>query len=237
MGIFLPRSSATGAIPLRGGTNKVAEKLFQRGRVWYYRLTMADGRRVMRKGCSDKRETERMRDAAEIEQAKIRAGLIDPKDLAARQHEARSLADHLDDWHKDLMAKGKTVKHADLYRDRAGKLIAMVRGARLGDLVPGRKAEAMERAARLLADTLAKSRFSDLTAETIQVALATIRAEGRSAQTANHFRAALRAFVKWSHKRGRIRSVPTDGVEGFNAEEDQRRVRRSLTDNELARLI
>ena len=135
------------------------------------------------------------------------------------------------------MAKGKTAKHADLSRDRAGKLIAMVKGASLGDLVPGRKAEAMERAARLLADTLAKSRFSDLTAETIQAALATIREEGRSAQTANHFRAALRAFLKWSHKRGRIRSVPTDGVEGFNADEDPRHVRRSLTDDELARLI
>ena len=175
--------------------------------------------------------------AAESEAAKIRSGLMDAKDLARRDHETRPLADHLADWHKDLIAKGKTVKHAELSRDRAGKLIAMVRGASLGDLVPGRKAEAMERAARLLADTLARARLGDLTAETIQAALATIREEGRSAQTANPFRAALRTFLKWSHKRGRIKSVPTDGVEGFNADEDPRHVRRSLTDDELARLI
>ena len=31
--------------------------------------------------------------------------------------------------------------------------------------------------------------------------------------------------------------MPTDGVEGFNVDEDQRHVRRSLTDDELARLI
>ena len=43
-------------------------------------------------------------------------------------------------------------------------------------------------------------RLSDLTAATIQAALARIREEGRAAQTANHFRAAIRAFLTWSNK-------------------------------------
>ena len=215
----------------------MAEKLIQRGRMWYYRLTMADGRRVMQKGCSDKRETERMRDAAEIEQANIRKGLIDPKDLAYRNHEARPLAVHLDDWHEDLIAKRKTARHADQYRERAGKLIALVRGRTLAELVPGRKADARERAVKLLADTLSRSHFSNLTSEGIQRALAAIRDEGRSAQTANHHRAAIRAFLRWCFDKGRIREVPMKGVESFNVEEDLRHVRRSLTDDELACLI
>jgi integrase len=179
------------------------------------------------------------RRAAKIEEEVFlrKGGLLDPKAEAYRDHEDKPLAGHLDDWHRDLLAKGKTPKHADLSRDRAGKLIAMVNGVPIDDLVPRRKAEAMERAAGLLADTLGRARFGDLTAETIQAALARLKEEGRSAQTANHFRAAIRAFLKWCHKRGRIRGVPSDGVEGFNVDEDPRHVRRSLTDDELARLI
>jgi hypothetical protein len=195
------------------------------------------GNRRRKTGTTDKRLTERLAARIEEDVALRKGGLVDRKAEAYRDHEALSLLDHLADWHKDLMAKGKTAKHAALSRDRAGKLIALVRGASLDDLVPGRKAEAMERAARLLAETLTKARFSELTAERIQAALARLREEGRSAQTANHFRAAIRGFLKWCHRRGRIRSVPTDGVEGFNVEEDLRHPRRSLTDDELARLI
>ena len=136
-----------------------------------------------------------------------------------------------------MLAKGKTVKHADLSRDRAAKLIAMVKGVALDKLVPGRKADAMAEAAKLLAGTLHASPFNDLTSETIQSALARLKDEGRSAQTANHFRAAIRAFLKWCHRRGRVRSVSSDGVESFNVDEDLRHVRRSLTDAELALLI
>src|SRR5262249_19522915 len=152
-------------------------------------------------GTTDKGVTKRIARDIENRVALRREGTVDPREEAFRGHEATSLASHLDDWHKDLMAKGKTAKHADLSRDRAGKLIALVRGASLDELVPGRKAEAMERAARLLADALARAGFSELTAERIQSALARLREEGRSAQTANHFRASLRGFLRWCHQR------------------------------------
>lgn len=32
----------------------MAEKLIWRGKAWYFRLSLADGRRVTRKGCTDK---------------------------------------------------------------------------------------------------------------------------------------------------------------------------------------
>jgi integrase len=215
----------------------MAEQLIKRGNCWYFRYTDGNGVRKMRKGCPDKRVTEDMLHAAEIEAARIRAGLVDPKEIALRTHEARPLAAHLDDWHADILAKGKTAKHADLSRDRVGKLIALVKGVSLVDLVSVRKPGAKERAAQLLADTLAKARFHDLTPETIQAALAVLRDEGGASKTVNHHRAAARAFFKWCHRRGRIRNIPTEGVDGFNADEDLRHVRRSLTDSELARLI
>lgn len=167
----------------------------------------------------------------------VRSGFVDSKTLAYRDQEARPLADHLDDWHRDMQAKRKTPKHADQYRDRAGKLAAVARGVRPADLEAGRKAEDRERSARKLADTLRSARLSDLTAERIQSALATLRDAGKSLQTLNHYRAALRAFVRWAGDRGRLRDNPMRGVSRFNAEEDVRHARRSLTDDELSRLI
>src|SRR5262245_4329250 len=210
----------------------MAEKLIKRGRVWYYRYTDADGKRVMRKGCTDKRATEERSAAAKRDVGQVRSGLVDRKELVFRDHEARPLAEHLRDWHKDMLAKGKTPKHADQYRDRAGRLITLVKGTRLADIDPGRKPEALERAARLLESVLSQAHFSDLTSETIQSALAGLRDCGKSSQTANHYRAALRAFCRWAVARGRTRDNPMDGVDGFN-EEDPEHPRRSLTDDEL----
>ncbi len=136
-----------------------------------------------------------------------------------------------------MLARGKPAKHADQFLERAGKLSALVRGIRLADIDPGRKTEAQARAARILADTLASARLSDLAPERIQAALARLRDAGKSHQTLNHYRAALRAFARWAGDKGRLRDDPMRGVKGFNPEEDRRHERRSLTDDKLDRLI
>src|SRR5437763_12616957 len=97
----------------------------KRGRVWYYRFIDADGVRHERKGCPDRRETEAMAAAAEAEASKIRAGLIDPKALGYRDHEARTLADHLADFQAALLAKGGTRKHALVSHNRAGRILTL----------------------------------------------------------------------------------------------------------------
>ena len=79
--------------------------------------------------------------------------------------------------------------------------------------------------------------FAEIKAERIQSGMATLRDYGVSLQTCNHFRAALRAFLRWSWDRGRIRESPMRGVGAFNAQEDLRHPRRALTDAELSRLI
>jgi hypothetical protein len=115
-----------------------AEKLVWRGKAWYYRLTLADGRRVTRKGCTDMRATEQMV-AAETEQAKIRAGLVNAKDLAYRDHQARPPSEHLDAWAESLASKGATPGHVEPSTVRARRIVAIIRGARLADIeAPGR---------------------------------------------------------------------------------------------------
>jgi integrase len=81
------------------------------------------------------------------------------------------------------------------------------------------------------------ARLSDLVPERVQGALNLLRDAGYSNQTANHYRAALRAFVRWCDDTGRTRDNPTRGVKGFNVEEDIRHVRRTLTESEFVRLI
>jgi hypothetical protein len=72
------------------------------GRNWFYRFIDAGGVQRERKGCPDRRETEGMAAAAEAEAAKIRCGYIDPKDRGYRDHEARPIGDHLDDFQTAL---------------------------------------------------------------------------------------------------------------------------------------
>jgi site-specific recombinase XerC len=175
--------------------------------------------------------------AAELEATRIRGGLIDPRDIAYRDHAARPISEHILEWHRDMLAKGKTAKHADQYRDRAGKVMALASGTSICALELGRSVQALERTAAALDDALSHAHFGGLSSESIQSALATLSDFGKSNQTVNHYRAALRAFLIWCKERGRTRDNPMTGVGALNVDEDQRHIRRALTDDELARLI
>src|SRR4051812_18097460 len=104
--------------------------LRKRGKVWYFRYTDGDGVRQESKGCPDKRVTGEMARAAESEAAKVRAGLVGPRELAYRSQGARPLADLLDDFESFLRNKGNTENHARLYSDRARRVAGLVRGGR-----------------------------------------------------------------------------------------------------------
>ncbi len=183
--------------------------LTKRGRNWFYRFTDADGRRVMRKGCSDRRETERLAAAAESEAAKIKAGLIDPKAVAYRDHDARDVSAHLDDYQAALLAKGGTAKHAAKSRNRAARVL-----------------------------TLAKvRRVTDLSLSRVQAGLAAIRAEGVGPETVNHHVRAVKAFSRWLWRDGRTREHYLAHLATATAAADVRRRRRALTPAEATRLI
>ena len=183
--------------------------LRKRGRQWYYRFVDADGVRHERKGCPDRRETEGMAAAAEAESSKIKAGLIDPKALAYRSHEAKPLAEHLDDFRAYLLGKGATAKHAALTGNRVARLIGLARARRVSDLAPSR----------------------------IQAALRTIRDGGLSLRSLHHHVRAVKAFSRWLWRDGRAREDGLAHISPQNADPDRRYERRALTNEEAARLI
>ena len=210
----------------------------KRGKVWYFRFVDADGTPKTRKGCTDRRATEELARDAESLAAKIRAGLMDTKDIARRDHQARPLPEHLDAWRETLLHEGNTPKHADQTADRVRRLIAVMFGANPDDIDGKTMSRAKQEEARgIIGRLVAKARLSDLGAERVQAALATIRDSGRSAQTCNHYRAGIRAFARWAWKTGRLKENPLIGLAGYNVKEDRRHDRRTLSLDELTRLI
>src|SRR5262245_41993055 len=210
----------------------------RRGKVWYFRFVDADGVMRSRKGCSDKRATEELARDDESVAANVRAGLVDAKDLARRDHQARPLSEHLDAWRDALLHEGSTPKHADQTADRVRRLIAVMFGARPDDIDGKTMSRARQKQAReMIGRLVSKARLSDIGTERVQAALATFRDSGRSAQTCNHYRAGIRAFARWCKRTGRLREYPLDGVTGFNTKEDRRHDRRTLSLDELTRLI
>src|SRR5271157_2162071 len=98
--------------------------LRKRGRVWYYRYSVADGVKHEVKGCSDRRVTEELARAAESEAAKIKAGVIDLNELAYLAQGARPLAEHLEEFESYLRTVGSR-KHAMVKANRARRVIAL----------------------------------------------------------------------------------------------------------------
>lgn len=211
----------------------------KRGATWYFTIIGADGRKIERPGCSNRRETEAMAAAAEAEAAKIRSGFVDARALAVLSHGKAPLSRHLSDWQADMLSRGDTGKHAKLYADRARRLLALACGAKYPDIAPGRRAtqNARQRADAALAKILDAARLSGITLSRVQGGLATLRTVGLSLGSLNHHRAAARSFVLWLRKDGRLADDPLIGLASYNAKADPRHDRRALSLDELQRLI
>jgi integrase len=206
---------------------------------WYIAYQDEDGRRRTVKGCPDKAATESLARKLESDADLKRRGVIDPKAEAYAAHEAKPLADHLDAWGRSLEAEGATPKHVELVLSRARRIVALMRGATLAEIFPvtRKRSSDVARAREALGRWLAPARLSDLTAERVQKALRALKDAGWALGTCNHYRDAIRAFVKWGWDTHRLREDPLRGVKGYNAKTDRRHDRRTISVEELRHLI
>jgi integrase len=205
-----------------------------------YTILYYDENRKRRKktGYTDKAETRRLANELEDQARRRRDGLDDPRAEAFREHGARPLAEHLDTWRDTMRNQGHTAKHADQSAERVRRLLAVIFGAKPDDIDGKTMTRAQQEQARATVDRLiAKTRLADVATERVQAALATFRNSGRSAQTCNHYRACVRAFARWCWKTGRLRDQPLIGLTGYNVKEDRRHDRRTVSLEELQRLI
>jgi site-specific recombinase XerC len=177
------------------------------GRNWFYRFV--DGVQRERKGCPDRRETEAMAAAAELQISKIKGGLIDPRALRYRDYERTPVADHLDAFRASIVAKGSGVKHADKTRTRAERIIA------LGGV----------------------GKLSDLSLSRVDKALSALRSEGLSTETLNHYIRAIKGFARWCWKDGRTRDHQLVAKSTTSPESSRTFTRRALSHEESPRLV
>ncbi len=205
--------------------------------VWYIRYKNENGKWIERRGCRDKAKTKELAASIEFDTAKVRAGALSTRELSQRVEGRRPLSEHLDDWRQDMIAGGNSAKHVAQYFDRASKLSALAVGQPLSDLEQGRTAKAIASSLATIQKATRASLFASLNAKAIQKALATLIDAGKSNQTVNHYRAALRAFCRWAYEKGRISESPMIGVKGYNAEVTKTKERRALSRDELDRLI
>ena len=196
------------------------------------------GRRRKKVGAADKQATERIARDLENRVALLREGVVDARGEARRKHEAKPLSVHVAAWEADLRAKGYTEAWATIASNRVRRLTTVI----LGEPPAAHDVRRMLNHARAestgrLTKAVARARLSTLSGEAVQAAIARLRASGWSAQTCNHYRSAVRAFVAWCILSGRLADDPLRGVVGYNVKEDPRHDRRTLSLDEARRLV
>lgn len=175
-------------------------------------------------------------DFAAIVQAILRWAGFAGKDA---EPDPRTVADHLEAWRSALEAEGRSPKHVELFTLRARRVVALATGAPLAEIEPSRDATRAEIAltGARLARCVEGARMDQLDVERVQGALQRLRAAGRSNQTANHHRAAIRAFSRWCFETDRTPSHWLARLKGYNAAADPRHERRTLSVDQLRQLI
>ena len=136
----------------------------------------------------------------------VKFDLLPPKCLA----NGRTLEEHLIGWHKSVLAKGATRKHAGMSLSRVRKIVVAC-GFR---------------------------RYSEINSERVQEFLADLRqVHGVSVQTSNFYLTHIKSFCQWMCREGRASSNPLKHLTGMNVAVDRRHDRRALTTDEARKLL
>ena len=118
----------------------------------------------------------------------------------------------------------------------AEHVAAYIEHCRRTGQAPKHIAEKQRHLGNILTST-GETRLSELTADALEHHLWAMTQAGLSARTANFARQAAVAFVSWAFKTSRCEGNPLAVVPKLDERADRRRVRRALTDDELARLL
>jgi len=146
--------------------------------MWYVRLRDETGRERSIKAGPDKSVANQMKRDLESKIQRIKAGVLDPREADAMDAERISIAQHVAEYVQDREAKGCVPEHLVNVQKRLEWFLEETKISRLSQLRPS------------LAVT----------------ALATLRADGRSDQTINHYAICWKSFSKWAWKDRRTRT-------------------------------
>ena len=138
-----------------------------------------------------------------------KSGVVDARADRFAIENQRPLADHVRDYLEHCTGAGLAPKHID------------EKTRHLNRMRDGTKA----------------TQLSELTADALEKHLWRMQSDGLSARTVNFARQTAVAFMSWCVKTGRVEANVLKVVPKLDERKDRRRVRRPLTDSELARLL
>ena len=169
----------------------------------------AGKRREKSSRTNDYRSAERIANKLEADVALRREGVIDGRQDRLAEEARKPLVQHVADYLEHCTGKGLAVHSVKCRKFHLEWLMRVTHATRL----------------------------ADLTLEPVERALAGLRAEGSAPRTVNTRRETYRAFGNWCRKTGRLASHPLELLPKFDEHRDRRRIRRPLTDDELANLL
>jgi integrase len=184
--------------------------VFKRGKTYHAAFIAADGKwrsRSTRTG--DKAVAERIARKWEADAALRRDGVIDPTMESMANAGKRAIAEHLAEYESHLRSKGNSA-------DYLKQAPAMIRKA---------------------IDACGWKAIADVSAARFTQHLNGMKAAGKSARTVNAHRMAVRGFTRWLTIEARIKADPLLNVPKLNEATDRKRIRRALSDQEIALLI
>ncbi len=150
----------------------------------------------------------------------IRAKLAEWGILSAvRVAASKPLVEHIADWKAALLAKGNTVRHAELVTSRASNAFKAC-GFKLWSDISASKLQSH------LAGLREDRRKTDDTVE-----------RGISAQTFNFYLQAVKQFCRWMVRDGRASESALVHLQGLNVKTDRRHDRRALSPDEIRWLL
>lgn len=191
---------------------KGAGSLFKRTAkgVWIASWFGPAGKRLERSTrTTDRAAAERILAKHVADAALRREGVIDLRDDRLAEAGRRPLAAHVDEYLAHCRHAGHAARHIHQKAYHLERLAASIRDARLADLTP----------------------------DALVAYLSGIKDSGQSARSVNFARQIAVAFMSWCVRTGRAEANALKVVPKQDETRDRRRVRRPLTDDELARLL
>lgn len=187
-----------------------APRILRESSAWYGRYRDHAGLVVEASTeCRDEAAARQVLARWERDSERVKAGYATPAERDMVGHQAGPIQDHFDAYGRSLLSGGVT----EIHRSYTARYL------------------------RRLADECPLARLADLGRDALERWLAARTAEGMAAKTRNIYRGALVAFCNWAVEHNRLASNPFERVAVANVKADRRRVRRSMTEDELSRLL
>ena len=138
---------------------------------WYVSWTDGEGNRLAIRGSVDKSIASEIGRAKAAEADRVRCGVVDPKQQVAKNAGQVSISVHLDEWKGSMASRGRTPRYVAMQRSRVVRLF----------------------------DLCGISCLNDMTRDRVESGLGKIT-NLHTAQTANHYRTAVKIFSRWCRK-------------------------------------